>query len=204
MFNLTGCQPDIDKMYLYAKYPNKAKCQLLIDKREGVGFRECNYSKAFIEYSNDIDEIYENIEEYNAEKKWKRLIVFDGMIADILSNKKLNPIVTELFIGGAKLNISLALLHSYISPYKKKKKAKIQKKAQKLQTKFYTVFYYLKLQTNGSFNKSHLIFHQLLDLKTLWIFTKNFTSKPYSFLLIDTTLASGNSLCFRKNFLARI
>ena len=155
---------------------------MLIDKREGAGFKECNYSKAFIEYSNDIDEIYENIEEYNAEKKRKRLIVFDGLIADILSNKKLNPIVTELFIRGAKLNISLALLHSLISLYKKKK-AKIQKKAQKLQTKFYTVFYYLKLQTNGSFNKSHLIFHQLLDLKTLWIFTKNFYFKTIFFFI---------------------
>ena len=155
---------------------------MLIDKREGAGFKECNYSKAFIEYSNDIDEIYENIEEYNAEKKRKRLIVFDGLIADILSNKKLNPIVTELFIRGAKLNISLALLHSLISLYKKKK-AKIQKKAQKLQTKFYTVFYYLKLQTNGSFNKSHLIFHQLLDLKTLWIFTKKFYFKIIFFFI---------------------
>ena len=104
---------------------------MLIDKREGAGFKECNYSKAFIEYSNDIDEIYENIEEYNAEKKRKRLIVFDGMIADILSNKKLNPIVTELFIRGAKLNISLALLHSLISLYKKKKKRKKTKKSTK-------------------------------------------------------------------------
>ena len=171
---------------------------MLIDKREGVYFKECNCSKAFIEYSNDIDEIYENIEEYNAEKKRIRLIVFDGMIADILSNKKFNPIVTELFIRGAKLTISLALLHSHISLYKKKKKAK------NLQTKFYAVFYYLKFQTNGSFNKSHLIFHQLFDLKTLWIFTKNFASKPYSFLLIDTTLVLGNPLCFRKNFLARL
>ena len=157
---------------------------MLIDKREGAAFKECNYSKAFIEYSNDIDEIYENIEEYNAEKKRKRLIVFDGLIADILSNKKLNPIVTELFIRGAKLNIPLALLHSLISLYKKKKKkAKIQKKAQKLQTKFYTVFYYLKLQTNGSFNKSHLIFYQLLDLKTLWIFTKKFYFKIIFFFI---------------------
>ena len=100
---------------------------MLIEKREGAGFKECNCSKAFIEYSNDIDEIYENIEEYNAEKKWKRLIVFDGMIADILSNKKLNPIVTELYIRVAKLNISLALLHSLISLYKKKKSKNTKK-----------------------------------------------------------------------------
>ena len=105
---------------------------MLIDKREGAGFKECNCSKAFIEYSNDIDEIYENIEEYNAEKKRKRLIVFDGMIADILSNKKLNPIVTRLFIRGAKLTIFLALLHSLISLYKKTKKKKKKQKNSRL------------------------------------------------------------------------
>ena len=66
-----------------------------------------NDSKAFIEYSNYMDDIYKNIEEYNPNKKRKILIVFDDMIADMLSNKKLNPIVTELFIRGRKRNISL-------------------------------------------------------------------------------------------------
>ena len=127
---------------------------MLIDKREGAGFKECNYSKAFIEYSNDIDEIYENIEEYNAEKKRKRLIVFDGMIADILSNKKLNPIVTELFIRGAKLNISLALLHSLISLYKKKKKQKYKKKHKNCSLNFtrYFIIWNCK-QTGASTNR---------------------------------------------------
>ena len=66
-----------------------------------------NDSKPFIEYSNDMD-IYKNIEEYNPNKKHKILVVFVDIIADILSNKKLNPIVTKLFIRGRKLNISLA------------------------------------------------------------------------------------------------
>ena len=57
-----------------------------------------NHSKAFPEYSNDMDDIYKNIEVYIPNKKLKILIVFDDMISDILSNKKLNPIVTELFI----------------------------------------------------------------------------------------------------------
>ena len=65
-----------------------------------------NDSKPFIEYSNDMD-IYKNIEEYNPNKKHKILVVFVDIIADILSNKKLNPIVTKLFIRGRKLNISL-------------------------------------------------------------------------------------------------
>ena len=63
-------------------------------------------SKAFIEYSNDMDYIYKNIEEYNPNKKRKILIVFDDKIADMVSNKKLNPVVTKLFIRGRKLNIS--------------------------------------------------------------------------------------------------
>ena len=54
-----------------------------------------------------MDEIYKDIEEYNPNEKRKILIVFDDMIADMLSNKNLNPVVTELFIIRRKLNISL-------------------------------------------------------------------------------------------------
>ena len=71
--------------------------------------------KAFIEYSNDKDNIYKNIEVYNPNKKRKILIIFDDMIADMLSNKKLNPIVTELFIRGRKLNISVFITQSYFA-----------------------------------------------------------------------------------------
>ena len=75
-----------------------------------------NDSKAFIEYSNGMDDIYKNIEEYNPNKKHKILIIFDDMIADMLNNKRLNPVVTELFIRGRKLNISLVfILQSYFA-----------------------------------------------------------------------------------------
>ena len=63
-----------------------------------------------MEYSNDMECIYKNIENYNPGKKRKILIVFDDIIADIISNKKLNPIVTELFIRGRKLNISIVFI----------------------------------------------------------------------------------------------
>ena len=63
--------------------------QFLIDKTENTGLKHFNDSKAFIEYSNDMDDIYKNIEEYNLNKKCKMLIVFDDMIAAILSNKNL-------------------------------------------------------------------------------------------------------------------
>ena len=60
-----------------------------------------------------MDNIYKNIEYYNSNKKRKNLIVFDDMIADILSNKNHNPIVTELFIRGRKLNISLVFITQF-------------------------------------------------------------------------------------------
>ena len=105
--DIVSRQRNIDKIYLYAKDPYEPKYQLLINKREGLGLKHCNDLKAFIEYSNTIDDIYENIEEYNLNKERKILIVFDDMIADMLNNKKLNPIVTELFIRVRKVNISL-------------------------------------------------------------------------------------------------
>ena len=105
--DIVSRQRNIDKIYSNAKDPYEPKYQLLINKREGVGLKHCNDLKAFIEYSNTIDDIYENIEEYNLNKERKILIVFDDMIADMLNNKKLNPIVTELFIRVRKVNISL-------------------------------------------------------------------------------------------------
>ena len=72
-------------------------------------------SKAFIEYSNDIQDVYKNIEDYNLGKKRKILIVFDDVIADMINNKKSSPIVTELFIRGRKLNISIVFItQSYL------------------------------------------------------------------------------------------
>ena len=85
---LINLQPDIDKTYWSAKYRNEAKHQFLIKKREEVVTKHFNDSKAFIEYSNDMDHIYKNIEKYNPNKKRKILIVFDNKIADMLNNKK--------------------------------------------------------------------------------------------------------------------
>ena len=95
LLNLIHNEPDIDKIYLYAKDLYEVKNQLLINKRESTGLKFLNDSKAFIEHSNDMDDIYKNIEDYNPNKKRKILIIFDDMIADMLSNKKLNPIITE-------------------------------------------------------------------------------------------------------------
>ena len=86
LLNLLNHEPDIDNIYLHAKDPYEIIYQLLINKRESTGLKYLNDSKAFIEYSNDMDNIYKNIEKYNPNKKRKILIVFDDMIADMLSN----------------------------------------------------------------------------------------------------------------------
>ena len=115
LLNLIENQPDIDKIYLYAKDPYESKYQYLINKRESVGINLFNDPKAFIKYSNDMHDVYKNIDDYNPDKENKILIVFDDMIADMDNNKKLNSkkkkkIVTELFIRGRKLNISLVFI----------------------------------------------------------------------------------------------
>ena len=98
LFNVINQQPNIEKMYLYAKDPYEAKYECLIKKREDSRKKHLNDSKVFIEYSNDMDDIYENIEEYNPNKKRKILIVFNDMIADMHINKKLNSIVIEVLL----------------------------------------------------------------------------------------------------------
>ena len=103
-------QPDIDKIYLYAKDPYENKYQFLINKRESIGLKHFNDPKAFIEYSNDMQDVYKNIDEYNIDKERKIVIVFGDMIADVINNKKLNSVVTELFMSGRKLNISLVFI----------------------------------------------------------------------------------------------
>ena len=108
--NLINKEPDIDKIYLYAKDPYKSKYRFLLEKSESTELKHFNDSKAFIEYSDDMDDIYKNIKECNPNKKRKTLIVFDDMIADMLNNKGINPIVIELFIRVRKLNISLVFI----------------------------------------------------------------------------------------------
>ena len=88
LLNLIENQPDIDKIYLYAKVPYEAKYQYLINKREGVDMDHFNDPKAFIEYSNNMHDVYKNIDEYNIDIKKYILIVFDDMIADMIHNKK--------------------------------------------------------------------------------------------------------------------
>ena len=100
----------IDKIYLYAKDLEAPKYQLLNKKRKDAGIKNLNDPNAFIEYSNTMDDVYNNIDDYNLKRKRKVLIVFDDMIADIMTNKRFQAIIKELFIRCRKLNISLVFI----------------------------------------------------------------------------------------------
>ena len=116
LLNLIKEQDDIDKIYLYAKDLSEPKYEFLIKKCEDAGIKHLNDSNAFIECSNTMDDVYENIDDYNPSRKRKKLIVFDDMIADIMTNKKFQAIIKELFIRCRKLNISLVFItQSYFS-----------------------------------------------------------------------------------------
>ena len=107
----------IDKIFLYAEDLEETnRYQLLIEKIENAGIKNLNDPNAFIENFNSMDDVYDYINNYNPKRKRKVLIVFDGMIADIMTNKKFQAIIKELFIGCRKLNISLVFItQSYFS-----------------------------------------------------------------------------------------
>ena len=115
LLNLIKEQDDIDKIYLYAKDLSESKYEFLIKNCENVRIKYCNDSNAFIDYSNTMDGVYQNIDDYNPSRKRKILIVFDDMIADIMSNKKFKGMIKELFIRCRKVNISLVFItQSYL------------------------------------------------------------------------------------------
>ena len=189
LLNLINNRPDIDKIYLYAKDPYEKTYQYLINKHEKVGLNHFNDPKAVMEYSNDMQDVYENIEDYNSIKKRKILIVFDDMIADMINNNKLNPIVTELFIRGRKLNISIVFITQ--SYFKVPKDARLNS----------THFFIMKIPNKGELQQIALNHSSDIDFKDFMNIYKKCTKKPCSFLVDDTTLPSDDPLRFRKNIL---
>ena len=93
LINLINEQNDIDKIYLYARDLREPKYKYLIKKRKDAGVKHLNDPTAFIECSNMMDDVYENCNDYNSSTKRKILIVFDDMIADIMTNKKFQAII---------------------------------------------------------------------------------------------------------------
>ena len=154
--------------------------------REKVGIDHFDDPEFFIEYSNDINYVYKNIDRYSPDKERKILIVFGDMIVDMINNKNVNSIITELFIRGRKSNISIVFItQSYF---------KVPEEARLNTTRFFIA----KIS-----NKREL--EEIVQNHSSDISTKDFiniyrecTGKPYSFLVNDTTVALDNPLRFRK------
>ena len=174
---------------MYAKDPYEAKYQFLINKRKCLGLEHFKEPKAFIKSSNDMQDVYKKINEHNIDKERKISIVFDEMIADMINNNKLNSIVTDLFIRDRKLNISpVFITQSYF---------KVPKEV-RLNT---THNFIMKIPNNRELQQIATNYSSDMDLKDFVTIYKKCNTEPYSFLLSDTTLASDNSLRFRKNLL---
>ena len=176
LLNLIKEQDDIDNIYLYTKDLREPKYEFLIKKCEDAGIKHLNDSKAFIECSNTMDDVYENIDEYNPNKKRKILIVFDDMIADIMTNKKFKAIIKELFIRCKKLNISLAFItQSYFS---------FPKNIRLNST------HYLIMKSKNKRELQNIATNHFADIdyKDFMKIYRECRKKPFSFLTIDTTL----------------
>ena len=176
LLNLIKEHNDIDKIYLYKNDLTEPKYQFLIEKRKNAGIKYLNDQKAFIERPNSMDDVYEDIDEYNPTRKRKICFVFDDMIADIMSNKTFQAAVEELFIRCRKLNILLVFMsQSYFS---------IPRDVR------LNLLHYLIMKINKKRELQNIAINHSADIDC-----KNFveiygecTKEPYSFLNIDTIL----------------
>ena len=164
----------IDKIYLYAKDLSEPKYQFLIEKRVNAGIKNYNDPSAFIEYSNIMNDVFSNIDEYNPKRKRKILIVFDDMIADIMTNKKFQAIITELFIRCRKLNENCRLSSTH--------------------------YLIIKIHNRRELEQITIDHSADIDYKDFLKIYRNCTNEPYSFFTVDTTLPANNPMRFRKNF----
>ena len=133
-----------------------------------------------------MDDIYENIDDYNSSRRRKILIVFDDMIADIMKNKKFQAIIKELFIRCRKLNISLVFItQSYFSV----------PKDVRLNSTHYLI---MKINNRRELQNIAINHSSDIDYNNFKKIYKEYTKEPYNFLMIDTTLPASNPLRFRK------
>ena len=177
----------IDKIYLYAKDVSESKYEYLIKNCENFGIKHLNDSKAFIDCSNTMNDVYENIDLYKPNRKIKVLIVFDDMIADIMTNKKFQSVIKELFIRCRKINISLLFItQCYFSVPKDVRLNSTHYLIMKIKNK-------RKLQNIAINHSVHIDYKDLIKLY------REYTKEPYNVLAIDATVPSTNPLRFRKN-----
>ena len=185
LLNLINEQKDTDKIYLSAKDLSEPKYEFLIKNRENTRIK--HDSKAFIECSNTMNDVYENIDDYNPTRKRKVLIIFDDMIGDIMTNKKFQSIIKELLIRCRKLNISLVFI---TQPY-----FSVPKDVRLNST------HYFIMKINNRKELQNIAINQSADIdyKDFMKLYRKCTKEPFNFLTIDTTLPSSNLLRFRRN-----
>ena len=166
---------------------SESKYDYLIKNRKNAGIKHVNDSNAFIECSNTIDDIYENIDNYNPSRKRKILIIFYDMIEVLMTNKKFQSIIKELFIRCRKLNVSLVFItQSYFSVPK--------------DVRLNSTHYFIMKINSKKESQNIAINHSAdIDYKNFIKIHRECTKEPYSFLIIDTTLPASNLLRFRKN-----
>ena len=187
MLNSIKEQDDIDKIYLYANNLSERKYEFLIQNCEDVGIKHLNDPNAFIECANIMDCVYENIDDYNPSRKRKILIVFDDMIANIMTKKNFQAIIKKLFIRCRTLDTSLVFItQSHFSVSKDVRLNSTHHLIMKISNK--------KELQNLAIN--HLVDN---DCKNFIKIYREYTKEPYSFLTIDRTLPASNPLTFRKN-----
>ena len=174
----------IDKIYLYAKDINEPKYEYLINKREQAGIKNLNDPHAFIEYSHDIDDALDDVNNYNKIRDKKVLIVFDDMIADIEYNKNFKRIIKELFYRARKINVSIVFItQSYFRALKDARLNSTHYVLMKIGNK--------ELKRIAEEKSGHLDYNDFLKIYNYC------TREPYSFMLIDTRPTA--SVTFKKN-----
>ena len=187
LLSLKKEQNDIDKTYLYAKDLSESRYELLIKKRKDAETKHLSDLNAFIECPNTMDDVYKNVNDYNPNRKRKILIVFDDMFANIMTNKKCQAIIKEIFIRCRKLNISILFLKQFSLSVPKYLKLNS------------TTFLIMRISKKENCTRLQLIILQILTTNVSWRFTENAQENYILSLAIDTTLSASVSLIFRKN-----
>ena len=163
----------IDETYLYAKDINESKYEYLINKREQTGIKNLNDPNAFIEYSDDMNDVLDDINNYNKNRDKKVLIVFDDMIADIEYNKNFKRIIKELFYKACKINVSIVFItQSYFRALKDAR----------LNSTHYTI---MKINNKKELKRIAEEKSGHLDYKDFLKMFNYCTKEPYSFMTID-------------------
>ena len=163
--------------------------EFLIKEREDAGTKYFSNPNAFIEYSNTMNDVYENIDDYKPNRQRNILIVFDDMIVDIMSNKKFQAIIKELFIRCKKLNILLAFITQSYFPVPK-------------DVRLNSTHYWIMKINNRKELQNIAINHSAdIDYNDFVKVYREYARKSYSFLTIDTTFPTSDLLRFRKDLI---